>query len=89
MRSIFLFLAVLTGCTTTTGALKTGANAYTVTATATIASGGAISAKKAAYIDASGECGKAGKAVEVVAEKATPPSWTDGMHTMELSFKCV
>lgn len=86
-RSIFL-VAMLSGCASTSGVFQSGPDTFTVTATASPGAGGSAKAKGSAYADAQRECGKHGGTVEVVSEKAAAPSWTDGMHTVDLVFKC-
>lgn len=85
---IILAVAVLAGCTSTSGILKSGPDTFTVVATASPGAGGATTAKKSVYDQANAECTKIGASVEIVTEHATAPSWTDGMYTIDLAFKC-
>jgi hypothetical protein len=87
-KFMFSWLLVLTGCATSSGVLKTGADSYTVSASASLGGGGGSAAKKNAYSEASQECAKQGKAIEITNEKVSAPSWTDGMYTVDISFKC-
>jgi hypothetical protein len=80
---------LLTGCASTSGVFKSGADTYTITSTASPGAGGSAKAKGAAYADAERECAKHGGSVNVVSENAKAPTWTDGMHTVDLIFKCV
>lgn len=88
----FLVLATIalaiTGCASSSGALRSGPDTFTVTATASPGAGGSAKAKLSAYADANQECRKQGKTISVVSERATAPSWTDGMHSVDLVFKC-
>lgn len=89
MKSAFPFLLLaLSGCASTSGVFQSGPDTYTVTATASPGAGGSAKAKSSAYADAQRECAKQNRIVEVVNEKAAMPSWTDGMHTVDLVFKC-
>lgn len=86
---IFVTVALmLAGCASSSGALRSGPDTFTVTATASPGAGGSAKAKQSAYADANQECFKQGKAINVVSERATAPSWTDGMYAVDLVFKC-
>lgn len=91
MRFLVLATAAfaLAGCASSSGALRSGLDTFTVTATASPGAGGSAKAKQSAYADANRECGKQGKSINVLSERATAPSWTDGMHAVDLTFKCV
>ena len=89
MKAIIgLAAVILAGCASTSGVFKSGPDSFTVTSTASPGAGGSAKAKESAYAQASQECAKHGATVEVITEKASAPSWTDGMHTVDLSFKC-
>lgn len=90
MKAIIItaFLA-LAGCASSSGVFKTGPETFTVTATASPGAGGSAKAKSSAYSDATKECAKDGRTVEAVADTSSAPGWTDGMHTVNLIFKCV
>ena len=89
MRVTFLLAAILlTGCASTSGVFKSGPDTYTVTATASPGAGGSAKAKASAYAEATRECVKHQASVDVVTEKASAPTWTDGMHTVDLTFRC-
>lgn len=81
-------LALLTGCTTSSGVLKSGPETFTVNTSASPGAGGTSTAKKSAYVAANQECAKQNKSINVVDERVSAPSWTDGMHTVDLVFKC-
>jgi hypothetical protein len=85
---ISLITIALAGCTSTSGALKTGPDSYTIRTTASPGAGGGAVAKKAAYDQAAAECAKGGKTLEAGSESSTVPGWNDGVHTVDLSFKC-
>jgi hypothetical protein len=89
LMKLVIFLAVLlTGCASTSGVFKSGPDTFTVTATASPGAGGSAKAKGSAFADAERECNKYGGTVNIVSEKAIAPTWTDGMHTVDLVFKC-
>jgi hypothetical protein len=89
MKRIFLsIVVVLAGCASSSGVLRSGPDLFTVTATASPGGGGETTAKKSAYSDASIECSKNGRAVSVISEKVTAPTWTNGMHSIDLVFRC-
>lgn len=87
-KFIVLGLLVLSGCASTSGVFKSGPDTFTVTATASPGAGGSAKAKGSAYAEAAQECSRQGRTVEVVTEKASAPTWTDGMHTVDLVFRC-
>lgn len=86
---IACMMIVLSGCASSSGVLKSARDTFTVNTRASPGAGGGPSAKRSAYSDASQECAKTGKTVDIVAESASAPSWTDGMHSVDLIFKCV
>lgn len=89
MKKLVLICAVLlAGCASTSGVFKSGPDTFTVTATASPGAGGSAKAKSSAYADATAECSKHQATVDVVSEKASAPTWTDGMHTVDLVFRC-
>lgn len=87
MMSITI-LSMLIGCASSSGALRSGPDTFTITTTASPGAGGIAKAKQSAYADANQECSKQSKAINVVSERVTAPSWTDGMHAVDLVFKC-
>lgn len=90
MRATMYFAALLlAGCASTSGVFQSGPDTYTVTATASPGAGGSAKAKGDAFAEAQRECVKHAGAVDVVSEKASAPTWTDGMHTVDLTFKCM
>lgn len=91
MKEAIIFLcaaAALAGCATSSGVLRAGPDAYTIKATASLGAGGGATAKRTAYSEASKECEKFGKQMVVRSEQITDPSWTDGMHAVNLVFGC-
>lgn len=90
MRTIIISFGalILAGCASSSGALRSGPDTFTVNATASPGAGGSTKAKQSAYADASQECAKQGKTINVLSERSTAPSWTDGMHAVDLVFKC-
>ena len=87
-KIVLLFCIMIAGCATSSGVLKAGVDSFTVTASASPGGGGGSAAKKSAYSQANQECSKQGRTVEIINEKASAPSWTDGMYTVDISFKC-
>ncbi|MFM9437408.1 putative lipoprotein YajG [Janthinobacterium sp. CG_23.3] len=85
---LVLAVAILAGCATSSGVLKSGPDTFTVNTSASPGHGGTASAKKSAYDEANQECAKQQKTINVVEERASTPSWTDGMHAVDLVFKC-
>jgi hypothetical protein len=81
-------IMLLVGCTTSSGVLKSGPNTFTVSTSASPGAGGSATAKKSAYDAANHECATQSKSINVVNEHVTAPSWTDGMHTVDLVFEC-
>lgn len=86
--SMFCAVLLLAGCASTSGVFQSGPDTYTVTATASPGAGGSAKAKGSAYAEAEHECAKRAGTVDVVSEKTAAPTWTDGMHTVDLVFKC-
>lgn len=87
-KIFFIAAALLAGCASTSGVFKSGPDTYTVTATTSPGAGGSAKAKGSAYSDAEHECAKHNGTVSIVSERATAPTWTDGMYTVDLVFKC-
>lgn len=85
---LIIFVVVLAGCASSSGVLRSGPDTYTVNTSASPGHGGTASAKKSAYDEANQECVKQGKEIFVVTERTSAPSWTDGMHSVDLIFKC-
>lgn len=80
--------ALLAGCAHTTGAISSGQNTYTVTASASPGAGGVPKAKAMAYADAAKQCAPSGSQVATIAEKLSPPTWTEGMAIATVDFRC-
>lgn len=87
-RFMILLALTLPGCSTTSGVLQSAPNQFIVSASVSPGGGGASSAKKSAYEQANVECARQGRVINVVEDKTTAPSWTDGMYTTALTFKC-
>jgi hypothetical protein len=85
---IVLIAVALAGCASSSGVLRSGPDSFTVSTSASPGAGGAGAAKKSAYDQANQECARQSKVIFVVNERASAPSWTDGMHTVDLAFKC-
>ena len=84
-----ILVMILCGCASSSGVMRSGPDTFTVTATASPGAGGSAKAKQFAYADANKECVKQGKSINVLNEQAKAPTWTDGMHTVDLVFKCI
>lgn len=81
-------LVVLAGCASSSGVLQSGADTFTVTATASPGAGGEAAAKKSAYSDATQACSSKGKSMSIITEKVSGPTWTNGMHSIDITFRC-
>jgi hypothetical protein len=90
MKKILIgfIVATLAGCAASSGVLRAGPDTFTVKATASPGAGGGATAKRNAYTEASQECAKGGKQPDILSEQMTDPSWTDGMHAVNLVFSC-
>lgn len=87
LTSVFL-LFLICGCASSSGVLKSGPDTFTVNTSASSGRGGTAPAKKSAYDQANQECAQQNKTIQVISEKISTPSWTDSMHTVDLTFKC-
>jgi len=86
----FIALAlVLTACANSSGVLKIGPETFTISTSASPGKGGIPAAKKIAYQEANEECSRRGLEVFVLNEKTSSPTWTEGMASMELNFRCL
>jgi hypothetical protein len=80
----------LSGCASSSGVVKTGADRYSITVSASPGRGGVPAAKRMAYEEATAACAKQpGLSIETVDESAKSPTWTEGMAVVTLNFKCV
>ena len=81
---------VLAGCANSSGVVKVGPDTFTISTSASPGKGGVPAAKRIAYQEAAAECAKRGGLdVFALSEKAASPTWTEGMATMELNFRCL
>lgn len=80
---------LLSACANSSGVLKTGTDSFTISTSASPGRGGIPAAKKIAYQEANEECSRHGLEIFTVSEKAASPTWTEGMATMELNFRCL
>lgn len=87
-KTTLLVLSCLAGCASSSGVLQAGPDTYSINTSASLIRGGMAGAKKEAYDAANHECSTQNKEMLVVSESATRPSFTDGMHTVDLRFKC-
>ena len=94
MRQIIVLvttaLALLAGCSSSSGVLKVGPDTYTISTSASPAKGGIPAAKRIAYKEAADECSFRGNLeVFVLSEKSASPTWTEGMSNVEVNFRCL
>jgi hypothetical protein len=83
-------LAMLTGCSSSSGVLKVGPDTYTISTSASPGKGGIPTAKRIAYQEATVECVTKGNLeVFVLSEKSSSPTWTEGMANVEVNFRCL
>ena len=79
----------LAGCANSSGVLKVGPNSYTISTSASPGKGGVPAAKRLAYEDATAACVQQDLELLTLSEKSKSPTWTEGMATMELNFRCL
>ena len=84
-----LTAALLAGCANSSGVVKIGPETYTINTSASPGKGGVPAAKRMAYEEAASACASQGLAVFTLSEKTASPTWTEGMATMELNFRCL
>lgn len=92
MKLFLTFAATfaLMACSNSSGVLKIGPDTFTISTSASPGKGGIPAAKRIAYQEAGEECARRG-GLEVFAlnEKTASPTWTEGMASMELNFRCL
>ena len=92
MKIIIMLAATLalTACANSSGVVKIGPDTFTISTSASPGKGGIPAAKRIAYQEAGEECARRG-GLEVLAlsEKTASPTWTEGMASMELNFRCL
>ena len=92
MKIIITLVAALalTGCANSSGVVKIGPDTFTISTSASPGKGGIPAAKRIAYQEAGEECARRG-GLEVFAltENTASPTWTEGMASMELNFRCL
>jgi len=79
----------LGGCANSSGVIKIGPDTFTISTSASPGKGGVPAAKRIAYQEAGEECSRRGLDVFTVSEKTASPTWTEGMASMELNFRCL
>lgn len=92
MKLIIIYMATifLASCSSSSGVINIGADTFTISTSASPGKGGVPAAKQLAYQEASHECAKRGNLeVFTISEKASSPTWTDGMARMDLNFRCL
>ena len=88
---ITLAIAVaITACASSSGVIKVGPDTFTISTSASPGKGGVPAAKRIAYQEAADECTRrGGLEVFALSEKTASPTWTEGMASMELNFRCL
>lgn len=89
MKYTALLLCLLTGCASSSGVLSTAPGRYTITTQASPGKGGVPAAKRMAYQEATAECTKQQRQLEILDETTASPTWTEGMASATLAFHCV
>ena len=91
MKTILINLAALAlvACANSSGVLAIGPDTFTISTSASPGKGGVPAAKRIAYEEATDECTKRGRQVFALSEKTSSPTWTEGMASMELNFRCL
>jgi len=92
MKSVITFAVALalTACASSSGVIKVGPDTFTISTSASPGKGGIPAAKRIAYQEASEECTRrGGLEVFTLSEKTSSPTWTEGMASMELNFRCL
>jgi len=89
MRIVLAVAVALAGCANSSGVMKVGPDTFTIATSASPGKGGIPAAKRIAYEEARAECSKRGLEVFALSEKASSPTWTEGMANMELNFRCL
>ena len=80
---------IVGACSSTSGVVKTGSDAFSVTVSASPGRGGVPAARRMAYEQAGAECAAKHGEVQTVEETAKSPTWTEGMAIVTLNFRCV
>lgn len=92
MKSVITILVALalTACASSSGVVKIGPDTFTISTSASPGKGGVPAAKRIAYQEAGEECARRGSLeVFTLSEKTSSPTWTNGMASMELNFRCL
>ena len=92
MKLVITFTAALalTACASSSGVIKIGPDTFTISTSASPGKGGIPAAKRIAYQEAGEECvRRGGLEVFALSEKTASPTWTEGMASMELNFRCL
>ena len=83
-------VAIIAGCSHSSGVLKVGPETYTIATSASWGKGGIPAAKRIAYEEANEQCVKQGNLeVFTLSEKSNATTWVDGMFRFELNFRCL
>lgn len=87
---ITIVVFALTACASSSGVIKIGPDTFTISTSASPGKGGVPAAKRIAYQEAGEECTRrGGLEVFTISEKSSSPTWTEGMASMELNFRCL
>lgn len=84
-----LVAVALAACANSSGVLEIGPDTFTISTSASPGKGGIPAAKRIAYQEATEECTRRGLKVFALSEKTSSPTWTEGMASMELNFRCL
>ena len=84
-----VFALALAACANSSGVLEIGPDTFTISTSASPGKGGIPAAKRIAYQEATAECNQRGLKVFALSEKTSSPTWTEGMASMELNFRCL
>ena len=69
--------------------MKVGPDTFTISTSASPGKGGVPAAKRIAYEEAGSACAARGLEVFALSEKTASPTWTEGMASAELNFRCL
>ena len=84
-----VFALALAACANSSGVLEIGPDTFTISTSASPGKGGIPAAKRIAYQEDTAECNQRGLKVFALSEKTSSPTWTEGMASMELNFRCL
>lgn len=83
-----LLATLFAGCASTSGVHPTGPSSFTISTQASPGRGGVPAAKRMAYEEATATCANQKRQLQVTDEETTSPTWTEGMASARLNFRC-